>query len=41
MITIDRVDHIGIRVADVDRATAFYDYSGSKPCVRQKTTTLS
>ena len=28
MITIDRVDHIGIRVADVDRAIAFYNLFG-------------
>ena len=28
MITIDRVDPIGIRVADVDRAIAFYNLFG-------------
>ena len=28
MIDIDRVDHIGIRVADLDRATAFYKLFG-------------
>jgi len=28
MINIDRVDHIGIRVADLDRATAFYKLFG-------------
>ncbi len=28
MITIDGVDHIGIRVADLDRATAFYKLFG-------------
>ena len=28
MIDIDRVDHIGIRVADLDRATAFYSLFG-------------
>ena len=30
MITIDRVDHIGIRVADLNRATAFYEIFGFK-----------
>lgn len=30
MITIDRVDHIGIRVVDLDRAKAFYTLFGFK-----------
>lgn len=28
MINIDRIDHIGIRVADLDRARAFYEIFG-------------
>ena len=30
MINIDRIDHIGIRVADLDRAMAFYNIFGFK-----------
>ena len=30
MITIDRVDHIGIRVADLERARKFYEIFGFK-----------
>ena len=30
MINIDRVDHIGIRVADLDRAKTFYEIFGFK-----------
>ena len=30
MINIDRVDHIGIRVADLDRAREFYEIFGFK-----------
>ena len=30
MINIERVDHIGIRVADLERATAFYEIFGFK-----------
>lgn len=30
MVTIERVDHIGVRVADLDRALAFYELFGFK-----------
>jgi lactoylglutathione lyase len=33
MITIDKIDHVGIRVTDRDRALAFYRILGFKPFI--------
>ena len=39
-IAIERVDHIGIRVRDLDRALNFYRVQGSICCAGPKATTL-